>query len=141
MTTEESSRVWQRMRTLVLERHDTRRDVAAALGMSFIKVKALRQVAREPSTMRELTEHLAIDGPYTTLVVDDLERRGLVERTVHPGDRRRRIVTVTAAGREAAEVADRILNEPPAAFADLAAGELAELDRVMAKLADSDKAR
>ena len=140
MTAEESSRVWQRMRTLVLERHDTRRDVAAALGMSFIKVKALRQVAREPSTMRELTERLTIDGPYTTLVVDDLERRGLVERTVHPGDRRRRIVTATAAGREAAEVADRILNAPPAAFAGLDDAELGELDRLMAKLVEPGKA-
>lgn len=138
MSAEEASRVWQRMRTLVLERHDTRRDVAEALGISFIKIKALRRVAREAVTMRELTERLTIDGPYTTLVVDELERRGLVERTVHPDDRRRRIVTATAAGREMAEVAERILNSPPAAVLALDEADLTALDRIMAKVAAAE---
>jgi DNA-binding MarR family transcriptional regulator len=138
VSAEEASRVWQRMRTLVLERHDTRRDVAEALGISFIKIKALRRVAREAVTMRELTERLTIDGPYTTLVVDELERRGLVERTVHPDDRRRRIVTATAAGREMAEVAERILNSPPAAVLALDEADLTALDRIMAKVAAAE---
>jgi DNA-binding MarR family transcriptional regulator len=138
VSAEEASRVWQRMRALVLERHDTRRDVAQALEMSFIKVKALRQVAGEALTMRELAERLTIDGPYATLVVDELERRGLVERTVHPDDRRRRIVTATAAGREMAEVAERILNSPPAAVLALDEADLTALDRIMAKVAAAE---
>ncbi|WP_433421292.1 MarR family transcriptional regulator [Microtetraspora malaysiensis] len=51
--------------------------------MSFIRVKALRLVATGPLTLRRLAEQLTTDPPYTTVVVADLERRGLVERTPH----------------------------------------------------------
>ncbi|AHH95849.1 MarR family transcriptional regulator [Kutzneria viridogrisea] len=135
MSEQAASRVWQRMRALVLEQHDRRREVCAELGMSFIKVKALRRIARGPLTMRELTEQLSTDKPYTTLVVDYLERRGLVERSVHPDDRRCKIVTVTAAGQAASKVAEGIINEPPSVILELPPAELAALDRTVAKLA------
>ncbi|MGA5760784.1 MarR family winged helix-turn-helix transcriptional regulator [Nonomuraea bangladeshensis] len=125
------ARVWAAMRALVLE-DDRRKEVADALGMSFSRAKALRRLLPGPLTMRELTAWLGTDRPYTTLVVDDLESRGYVRRTVHPGDRRHRIVTLTEAGRAAAERADRILARPPDALAALSADDLAALDRVMA---------
>jgi DNA-binding MarR family transcriptional regulator len=131
-----ATRAWRRLRTLVLEQHDRRRDVCEALGMSFIKVKALRRVAEQPMSMRELADRLSIDRPYTTLVVDELERRGLVERTAHPDDRRSKIVTATSAGVEAAATAERILNEPPDAVSALDAADLAALDRITAALAE-----
>ncbi|MFD0384002.1 MarR family transcriptional regulator [Streptomyces stramineus] len=80
--------------------------------MSFFRVKALRRIARGPLTLRELAELLLTDRPYTTLVVDDLAGRGLVERSANPADRRSKIVTVTPAGRAAAERAERILGTP-----------------------------
>ncbi|GAA4550765.1 MarR family winged helix-turn-helix transcriptional regulator [Amycolatopsis samaneae] len=132
---ESAGRSWQRMRSLVLESHDRRPRVVAELGMSFIRIKALRRVARGPLTMTELTEQLSTDKPYTTLVVDDLEERGLVERSVSPTDRRRKIVTITAAGLDVFATAERILNEPPAELLALEPGELAELDRILGKLA------
>ncbi len=127
------SRVWAEMRALVLE-DDRRKEVADALGMSFSRAKALRRLLSGPLTMRELTDLLGTEKPYTTLVVDDLEGRGYVRRTVHPGDRRRRIVTLTEAGRAAAERADRILARPPRALAALSPDDLAALDRVMAAI-------
>lgn len=130
----DAAQVWHRMRTLVLEQHDRRHAVCEALGMSFIKIKALGYVARQPLSLTELTERLVTDRPYTTLVVDDLERRGLVERTVHPDDRRRKIVTATAAGVEAADRAHRILGEPPGPILTLSAAELTTLDRILEKL-------
>ncbi|MFC4944155.1 MarR family winged helix-turn-helix transcriptional regulator [Pseudonocardia sp. GCM10023141] len=135
MTDGAAARAWLGMRTLVFERYDRRHQVCAALGMSFIKVKALRRVAHAPLTMRELTEQLATDKPYTTLVVDDLERRGLVVRSVHPDDRRSKIVTVTPAGAVEAARADAILEAPPAALSALPAADLAALDRIIAVLA------
>ncbi|MGD0937989.1 MAG: MarR family transcriptional regulator [Streptosporangiaceae bacterium] len=83
-----AARVWQAMRALVIDRYDRRKKVCDALGMSFIRAKALRRIVDSPMTMRELAAALGTDPPYTTVVVDDLERRGLVTRTVRAGDRR-----------------------------------------------------
>lgn len=131
---ETAAAVWERMRALVLDRNERKKDVVEALGMSFLKAKALRRVAGKVMTMRELTAELTIDKPYTTLIVDDLERRGLVERSVHPEDRRCKIVTATPAGLEAAQLAEKILSEPPAGISALAADDLAALDRILTKV-------
>ncbi|HVW41818.1 MAG TPA: MarR family transcriptional regulator [Amycolatopsis sp.] len=133
---EVAERVWERMRELVLDRYDRRKQVANELGMSFAKVKALRWLAGRPRTMRELAEALAIDRPYATLIVDDLEARGLAARSVHPDDRRRKIVTVTEQGKAKAERAGRILKEPPAAVLGLADEDLAKLDEILARLSE-----
>jgi DNA-binding MarR family transcriptional regulator len=126
-----AERAWLAMRALVFELNDRRPEVAATLGMSFVRVKALRQLARDPMTMGELAEELSIDAPYATLVVDDLEERGLVERRPDPGDRRRKIVAVTTDGLRIAQAAQRILDVPPAALAALPDEDLAALDRIM----------
>jgi DNA-binding MarR family transcriptional regulator len=127
------------MRALVLERNDRRAEVTAQLGMSFIRIKALGKLADAPMTMRELAALLAVDAPYTTVVVDDLESRGLVERESDPQDRRRKIVAVTAAGRRLAHRAAELLDDPPAALVDLAAEDLAHLDRIMQVLLNDDR--
>ncbi|MCO5998020.1 MarR family winged helix-turn-helix transcriptional regulator [Actinoallomurus rhizosphaericola] len=128
------ARVWAAMCSLVLKQEDRRKEVAETLGMSFFRAKALRRLLPGPLTMRELTARLATEKPYTTLVVDDLERRGFVERSVHPDDRRCKIVTLTPAGVAAAEQAERILARPPRSLLDLAPEDLAVLDRIMAEL-------
>lgn len=129
-----ATRVWRNLRTLVLERNERRREVAEALGMSFFRVKALRRIAASPVTPGDLAADLLTDRPYVTLVVDDLARRGLVERTPHPRDRRRKLVSVTPAGAAAAQEAERILGTPPPGLVELDPAELAQLDRVVAKL-------
>jgi DNA-binding MarR family transcriptional regulator len=131
MSTEHAQSAWRAMRTLVFELNDRRPAVAAALGMSFVRVKALRRLARAPMTMSELATELSIDAPYATLVVDDLETRGLVERRPDASDRRRKIVGVTPEGLRLARAAEQILDVPPTALAALPAQDLAELDRIM----------
>ena len=137
-TEELAARAWQAMRTLVLGRYDRRRKVTDALGMSFIRAKALRLVTGGPLTMRELAAGLGTDPPYTTVVVDDLERRGLVVRAVRPGDRRSKLVSITAPGREQARLAGQILGAPPRPVRDLPAADLAALDRVLTRLLGAD---
>jgi DNA-binding MarR family transcriptional regulator len=124
------------MRTLVLEKHDRRREAAEELGMSsFLRVKTLwRLAARGPLTMGEISLDLATDKPYTTVLVDGLEERGLVARTPHPDDRRRRLVELTDPGRVEALRALEILGRPPAALADFSEPELALLDRLLDRL-------
>ena len=123
-------RAWRAMSDLVLAQH--RRDmVSEDLGLSFARVRALRRLVGEPLTQRALAERLAADPPYVTLMVDDLEQRGLVQRKPHPEDRRAKLVELTAAGRKAAARADAILDEPPTALRDASADDLAALLRVL----------
>jgi DNA-binding MarR family transcriptional regulator len=129
-----ATRAWAAMHTLVTEANDRRRVVADALDMSFIRVKGLRYLATAPMTIRDLADKLHIDAPYTTVVIDDLERRGLVQRSVDSRDRRRRIVTVTPEGTRQAAEADRILYEPPEALRNLPAADLAALERIVTAL-------
>jgi DNA-binding MarR family transcriptional regulator len=119
---------WEIMRELVLD-NERRREVTDALGMSFARAKALRRIYKAPSTMGELATFLGIDAPYMTIVVDDLERQGLVERKPHPTDRRAKLVEATARGKEAAQRARVILNRPPAELAALPEAELTALLR------------
>jgi DNA-binding MarR family transcriptional regulator len=127
-------RAWRTMSDVVLD-HDRKVAVSEALGLSFARVRALRRLATEPHTLRALAERLAADPPYVTLIVDDLEGRGLVQRTPHPEDRRAKLVALTAAGRAAAARADEILDAPPAALLDAPADDLAVLLRVLERLA------
>ncbi|WP_331766441.1 MarR family transcriptional regulator [Embleya sp. NBC_00896] len=132
-----AGRVWSGMRALVLEQHDRRREVSEATGLSFIRAKALRRIAAGPLSMRDLAARLSTDKPYTTLVVDDLTRRGLIERTVHPTDRRQRVLTITPEGLRIAEIARAILDEPPQTLRDLDPADLDLLDRVITTLLDT----
>src|SRR5262249_29721279 len=106
-----AARIWHNLRVLVLD-HERRREVCDALGMSNFRVNALRAIAAGPPTMRRPAERLSSDAPHITVVVDDLERRDLVTRTVTPDDRRSKLVTVTPAGRAAAARAEQILDRP-----------------------------
>jgi DNA-binding MarR family transcriptional regulator len=141
-TEADAPRVWSELRALVHERYDRRKEVSEALGMSFIRVKALRHIAAHgPMSMRRLVVFLATDAPYTTVVVEDLVRRGFVERTVDPDDRRVKIVRIMPAGAEAAARADEILNEPPAPLLRLSADDLAALGRIVSRLLGEDDAK
>jgi DNA-binding MarR family transcriptional regulator len=126
-------RAWRAMSDIMLD-HDRKDAVSEALGLSFARVRALRRLAAQPHTLRALAELLAADPPYVTLIVDDLEERGLVQRMPHPQDRAK-LVQLTAAGRAAAARADAILDEPPAALRDVPAEDLANLLRVLERLA------
>jgi DNA-binding MarR family transcriptional regulator len=131
--TDLARRAWRAMSDLV---HDQDRKVAVAeaLGVSWVRVLLLRLLAAEPKTLRAIAEWLAADAPYVTLMVDDLERRGLVRRKPHPDDRRSKLVQLTAAGRAAAARAEAILDEPPSALRDVPAKDLATVLRVLERL-------
>ena len=95
----------------------------------------LRRLARRSMSMRELADAMDIDPANATAVVDKLERRGLVQRTPHPTDRRAKIVDVTSEGRRLAARANDILATPPDGLAALAPDDLAALERLLAAVA------
>ncbi|MEW5298924.1 MAG: hypothetical protein WDW36_001994 [Sanguina aurantia] len=57
-----------------------------------------------PLTLTQLAEATGSDAPATTVAVNDLESRGLVERYPHPDNRRAKLVSLTPAGRRMVEV-------------------------------------
>lgn len=135
-----ATRAWQSMRTLVLDLHDRRVDVSAAIGMSYLRAKALRLLMSGPLPMRDLGAALVTDPPYITVIVDDLEQRGFVEREVNPADRRSKLVRITSAGRAVARKAHEIQSRPPAALAALGEDDLAALDRILGHLVETSEA-
>ena len=124
---------WTLMSNLVLD-NQRRRAVTEAVGLPFGRTRAVRRLARQPMTMRELADMLGIDPPNATAVVSDLERQGLVRRRPHPTDGRAKLVEATRKGQALARRADEILGTPPPALAALDAADLATLREILAKL-------
>jgi DNA-binding MarR family transcriptional regulator len=116
-------RAWEIMCALVTD-DDRRAEVTEAVGISFWRAKALRRIAAHPSTLTELAGKLQTAAPYVTIVVRDLEDRGLVIRTVNPADGRSKLVSATPAGERAAAAAQSILKRPPSGLAALPASDL-----------------
>ncbi len=92
-----------------------------------VQARLLCLLADRPRGMVELAGLLGVEKAAITGLVDRVERRGLAERTVVPGDRRAWRVAVTEPGRRAA-----------AAFH----GEVsAELDKIAAALPLAERER
>jgi DNA-binding MarR family transcriptional regulator len=117
---------------------DRRRALRAALDLGPAKVDLLIKLADGPLSLREIARAVEVDPPAATVGVDMLEARGLVQRTPHPDDNRRKLVHLTDAGRDAARVGQAILNEPPSALTDLDADDLARLEEILARLQTDD---
>jgi len=127
--------VWRALVAVVWEtRDDWRRRVMAATGLPFGRVRALRRLAAGPLALRDLAEAMSTDAPAATVAVNDLERRGLVQRAPHPTNRRMKLVSLTAAGRRMVARVDAVPDDAPPGFAALSAAELAAVQRVVAVL-------
>jgi DNA-binding MarR family transcriptional regulator len=135
--TERSARdaeiAWKVMSELVLA-DDRRERVTRELGISFARVRLLRRLLPTALTLRELADALSADPPYVTLMIDDLEDRGMVERRPHPTDRRAKHVTLTRRGRALAEKAEVLLRSPPQPVADLSARDLKALREIFDRM-------
>jgi len=131
-----AARAWLAMRELVGS-HPTKDLMRAALdlGRGSGRVRSLMWLAEGPMSLSGLAEAVGVDAPYATLIVDSLEQRGLVERQPDPADRRRKLVTLTAAGNEAIGKLRRIEREPPPGFARLSSTELATLEALLCRIA------
>jgi DNA-binding MarR family transcriptional regulator len=137
MTTDDAARVWALMRDFV-ERHSPRYRLRAALGDGLgkgrSKMQVLLMLGEGPRSLSDLAEAVRIDKPYATAIVDQLEQLGMATRAADPDDRRRKVVTLTEAGRSAVAVARDIVTEPPAALSGLSAEELSQLAATLTRL-------
>jgi DNA-binding MarR family transcriptional regulator len=116
--------VWQ-------TRDDWRQRVVAATQLPFGRVRALWRLADGPLALRDLAKSMSVDAPAATVTVDDLEERGLVQRTPHPTNGRMKLVALTAAGKRMVARIDAVPDAPPAGFAALSAADLAVVQRIV----------
>jgi DNA-binding MarR family transcriptional regulator len=97
--TDVAARVWAAMHAFVTA-NDRNRELQEGLGLGrgTGRVKVLLMLADSPATLRDIAEANQIDAPYATVIVDKLASLGLVERTAHPDDLRRKLVKLTEVG-------------------------------------------
>jgi DNA-binding MarR family transcriptional regulator len=73
------------------------------LGISYAQAVALVRLYRSTTGtvgQTDLIESLVVSRASGTLVLGDLETRGLVSRSADPGDARRLVIALTDAGRQ-----------------------------------------
>ncbi len=109
--------------------------LAATLDLTPSQLAALSHLD-EPRSQRELAESLHFDASNITDIVDRLEARGLVVRTVDPNDRRVRRIVRTPEGEELRRTAlDEALATAPT-VATLSAAEQRTLCELLGKIAE-----
>jgi DNA-binding MarR family transcriptional regulator len=133
---DQAGRVWAMIRTLAVN-YPPKPALRAALnlGRGSGRVKALLCLFDGPQSLTELAEAVQVDAPYATLIVDNLQERGLVERRSDPADRRRKLVALTPEGTTAARRALQVIQQPPPGFGTLSPAELDSLERLVVRIA------
>jgi DNA-binding MarR family transcriptional regulator len=106
-------------------------------GMTYPRMNLIHVIAEDgPQIMAALRDRLGVSARNITVLVDGLERDGLVRRTPHPTDRRATIIELTDAGHAAhrnvyATHADRAASF----FAELPPSDQRHLTRILQRLA------
>jgi DNA-binding MarR family transcriptional regulator len=98
----------------------------------------LRRLAHAPGeSQRALADALGMHAPRLVALIDDLEGRGLVQRSRDPADRRNYALSLTTAGRETMRrIATVARQHERAVTAAIDDDERRELARVLRRLAD-----
>ena len=91
-----------------------------------------------PVGQADLGRSTSLDRSDVVAVLGELERFGLVERTVNPNNRRRNIVSITPAGGKQLRALDQVVDEiQERVLAPLSQDERRELTKLLRKLADA----
>ena len=121
---------------LLVELHNRQSRDDHQLSRSARQVLAVVEGADQPLEPTTIGERILITTGTMTSILDTLEKRGLVRRIPHPGDRRKLHVDITPAGRE---ILDELLPSLHARERDVISGALStreqrELVRLVAKV-------
>jgi MarR family transcriptional regulator for hemolysin len=109
----------------------------SVLGLTEATWRPLVYVRRLGDGVRqkELATALSIEGPSLVRILDNLERRGLIERRADASDRRARGIYLTRAGHELAKRAAKAGGEVQArVLATVSGAELEACQRVLANI-------
>jgi DNA-binding MarR family transcriptional regulator len=110
-----AAQAWKRLFTFFMKTRSQRDRLLARLRLTPNDVRALTELdGSSGRTMRSLAEEWGCDASNATWIVDRLEKRGLVERRAKPGDRRVKLVVLSAAGVKARkQLLDGLFEAPP----------------------------
>lgn len=132
---------WRMMHSLMFE-GEGRSRMQTACAMTGVPPGVLKTLIHlSPGAaipMRDIAQHFGVDSSYVTTLVDDLEANGLAERRPHPTDRRVKTIVLTPKGIEARRRIEELMYQPPQCFGALSETELAQLRRLLDKLAAAD---
>ncbi len=112
----------------------------AEVGLTPPQVAVLRVVGQNPGlSQRDLANRLGTAPSRVVQLVDELEERGIVTRTRSTADRRNYELTIPdTAPPEVAKVREIVRDHDAALVASLTEDEIAELRRLLGKLASAD---
>jgi DNA-binding MarR family transcriptional regulator len=111
-----------------------------AHGVTPVQFAALQTVSSQPGVdQRRLARAIGLDTSTIASVVDRLEARGLLARSLSPEDRRVRLLNLTPEGREAlVSVLPGMLRAQQRILAPLPAAEQAEFMRMLRTLVSAN---
>ena len=91
-----------------------------------------------PVGQADLGRSMNVDRSDVVTMLGDLERLGLIERTVNPDNRRRNIVSITPGGSKQLRALDHVVDEiQERVLAPLSQNERRQLTKLLRKLADA----
>ncbi len=105
---------------------------------TLTEARVLWEIAQAPGiTATDLVRGLRIDRGYLSRILERFSRRGLLEREAHAGDRRRKALRLTDAGRDwLARLESMSRQQVAGLLGALEGNERAELVWAMARIAD-----
>ncbi|MDX2775824.1 MarR family transcriptional regulator [Streptomyces caniscabiei] len=130
----ESTTYWLLVQTAIRTKHDFAR-LAELYDLSVMQLITLCSLQPGiPTPMNQISCLLACDASNITGIVDRLVRRGLIERTESPEDRRVKVVLLTDKG---AYLRDHVIQEvvttQPESMANLSREEFEQLNILLTK--------
>ncbi|MFD6421982.1 MarR family winged helix-turn-helix transcriptional regulator [Streptomyces sp. NPDC060198] len=103
---------------LVLAEFVRRLEAAGHEGLRPVHGMVFQTLRTSGATSSELADRLGVTKQAAGQIVDDLEKRGFVERLPHPEGGRRRLVVLTAKAREHLAAAGHVLHDLEAQLSD-----------------------
>jgi DNA-binding MarR family transcriptional regulator len=110
---------------------------AGVRGYHYRLLAALEEFG--PASQAALARRTSIDRSDVVAALNELAARGLIERSPDPDDRRRNVITITAAGTKELRKLDKVLDGvQEELLAPLSPADRTKLVRLLTRLLDND---
>jgi DNA-binding MarR family transcriptional regulator len=129
--------IWRRLFDFFISTRAQRDRVLDRIDLTPNDSKALASLDRQGKAMGTLAAEWGCDASNATWIVDRLEQRGLAERQAVPGDRRVKLVVLTARGMATRSKVMEEFRRPPPQMLELNRRDLEALRNALSRLPSS----